>query len=630
MQHVRALRLDCDGDALLALVEPAGPACHTGERTCFHNGDTSRPRRTRRCRRSSARSPTAQRERPERLLHRRAARRPAADRREGRGGGRGGRPRRARGDRRPRRRGGRRRPLPPGGAAAQPRPLARRRRGGAQWPSPLSRVVARASSPRSTRSARSRASTTWSRCATRFIDDCETPVTAFLKLRGPTRSPRPSCSSPPSRASASGATRSSACARARSCAGRSATRATRTRSPPTRSARYRQAPLPDAAAVHRRRGRLLRLRPRAHRRAARRAEPRRARPARHGADALRRARRLRPPQAHGHDPRQRLRRGRRELEAAYADARRDDRRRRARLLAGPRARGCGAPPRAARRSSRSNMPREQFEAMVARIVEYVHAGDAFQVVPSQRWSARARRRPVLDLPRPARRQPEPVHVLPGLRRLPGRGASPEPLLTVTGRRASTRPIAGTRPRGGDAAEDERDRRGAARRREGARRARDARRPRAQRPRPRVRVRQRSTVDTFMAVETYSHVMHIVSPSPGELRADVGAMDALRSVLPAGTLAARRRSARCRSSTSSSRSSAAATAARSATWATPATSTRASTSARSWSRTASPTSRPAAAPSPTPSPTTSSPSPRPRPAAVAARDRAGACEQPDWP
>lgn len=39
VQHVRALRLDCDGDALLALVEPVGPACHTGERTCFHHGD---------------------------------------------------------------------------------------------------------------------------------------------------------------------------------------------------------------------------------------------------------------------------------------------------------------------------------------------------------------------------------------------------------------------------------------------------------------------------------------------------------------------------------------------------------------------------------------------------------------
>lgn len=39
VQRVRALRYDCDADAVVALVEPAGPACHTGERTCFYRGD---------------------------------------------------------------------------------------------------------------------------------------------------------------------------------------------------------------------------------------------------------------------------------------------------------------------------------------------------------------------------------------------------------------------------------------------------------------------------------------------------------------------------------------------------------------------------------------------------------------
>jgi phosphoribosyl-AMP cyclohydrolase / phosphoribosyl-ATP pyrophosphohydrolase len=40
-QALKQIRYDCDGDALLALVEPAGPACHTGERSCFHRGEVT-------------------------------------------------------------------------------------------------------------------------------------------------------------------------------------------------------------------------------------------------------------------------------------------------------------------------------------------------------------------------------------------------------------------------------------------------------------------------------------------------------------------------------------------------------------------------------------------------------------
>jgi phosphoribosyl-ATP pyrophosphohydrolase/phosphoribosyl-AMP cyclohydrolase len=43
VQTVRELRYDCDADAVLALVEPAGPACHTGARSCFHNGELDPP-----------------------------------------------------------------------------------------------------------------------------------------------------------------------------------------------------------------------------------------------------------------------------------------------------------------------------------------------------------------------------------------------------------------------------------------------------------------------------------------------------------------------------------------------------------------------------------------------------------
>ena len=116
---------------------------------------------------------------------------------------------------------------------------ARRRRGGAQWPSPLGGRTAHPSCPssrRSTRCASWRASTTSSPCATASSTTSRRRSAPSSSCAGATRSSPPSCSSPPSRASASGASASSACARARSCAGRWATAATPTRWPPPRSA----------------------------------------------------------------------------------------------------------------------------------------------------------------------------------------------------------------------------------------------------------------------------------------------------------------------------------------------------------------------------------------------------------
>jgi len=182
----------------------------------------------------------------------------------------------------------------------------------------------------------------------------------------------------------------------------------------------------------------------------------------------------------------------------------------------------------------SNMSRERFEAMVARIVEYIYAGDAFQVVPSQRWSAPV---PVeaFSIYRGLRAvNPSPYMYFLDFGDFQVAGASPEPLLTVTGRRVSTKPIAGTRPRGATPEED--------RRIAGELLADEKERAEhvmlvdlGRNDLGRVCEYGSVVVDDLMEIETYSHVMHIVSSVSGRLRPEVGAMDALRSVLPAGTL-----------------------------------------------------------------------------------------------
>jgi anthranilate synthase component 1 len=185
-------------------------------------------------------------------------------------------------------------------------------------------------------------------------------------------------------------------------------------------------------------------------------------------------------------------------------------------------------------SFESNMTQAQFEAMVARVVEYIYAGDAFQVVPSQRWSAAV---PVeaFSIYRGLRAvNPSPYMYFLDFGDFQVAGASPEPLLTVTGRHVSTKPIAGTRHRGATPEED---------RRIAGELLADAK-ERAEHVMlvdlgrndlGRVCEYGTVTVDELMEIESYSHVMHIVSSVSGTLRAEVGAMDALRSVLPAGTL-----------------------------------------------------------------------------------------------
>ncbi len=182
----------------------------------------------------------------------------------------------------------------------------------------------------------------------------------------------------------------------------------------------------------------------------------------------------------------------------------------------------------------SNMSRERFEGMVERIVEYIHAGDAFQVVPSQRWSAQT---PVeaFSIYRGLRTvNPSPYMYFLDFGDFQVAGASPEPLLTVTGRHVSTRPIAGTRPRGATP-EDDRRIAGELLEDEKERAEHVMLVDLGRNDLGRVCEYGSVVVDELMEVETYSHVMHIVSAVSGTLREDVGAMDALRSVLPAGTL-----------------------------------------------------------------------------------------------
>lgn len=184
---------------------------------------------------------------------------------------------------------------------------------------------------------------------------------------------------------------------------------------------------------------------------------------------------------------------------------------------------------------------EEYESKVNRAIEYIKAGDAFQIVLSQRFTKQTTAQ-AFNIYRSLRAtNPSPYMFF---LRVPNDdfsevhfdivGSSPESLVTVTGRLAKMHPIAGTRHRSADPTED-------------ARIAQELLNDAKERAEHLMlvdlgrndlgRVCQAGSVKVaqFMQVEKYSHVMHLVSTVTGDLKDQYTSLDALRATFPAGTL-----------------------------------------------------------------------------------------------
>jgi anthranilate synthase component I len=182
----------------------------------------------------------------------------------------------------------------------------------------------------------------------------------------------------------------------------------------------------------------------------------------------------------------------------------------------------------------SNFTQPAFEAIVRKAKEYIAAGDIYQVVLSQRFSATVGVDPFTVYRALRHVNPSPYMFFV---RMGGRsivGSSPEMLVRVEGRHAVTHPIAGTRPRGRTDEEDQRL-------------AEELKRNEKERAEHVMlvdlgrndlgRVCEYGTVrvPTFMSLERYSHVMHLVSVVDGQLADDRDRLDALVACFPAGTV-----------------------------------------------------------------------------------------------
>ncbi|MDO8716281.1 MAG: anthranilate synthase component I [Dehalococcoidales bacterium] len=182
----------------------------------------------------------------------------------------------------------------------------------------------------------------------------------------------------------------------------------------------------------------------------------------------------------------------------------------------------------------SNFSKEEFENGVRKIKEYITAGEAIQVVLSQRLSQPTKASP-FEVYRALRTiNPSPYMYFLDFKDFQLIGASPEMLVRVEDGMVTTRPLAGTRVRGRTPEED-------------ARLEEELRNDEKERAEHIMlvdlgrndigRVSEPGTVQVseLMEVERYSHVMHLVTNVQGKLRRDMTAFDALRACFPAGTV-----------------------------------------------------------------------------------------------
>lgn len=183
---------------------------------------------------------------------------------------------------------------------------------------------------------------------------------------------------------------------------------------------------------------------------------------------------------------------------------------------------------------RASFTREDYEAAVDSVKEYILAGDCMQVVPSQRMSVDFKAEPI-DLYRALRSQnPTPYMYMFNFGDFHVVGSSPEVLVRLEEGEVTVRPIAGTRPRGATEEEDlalEKDLLSDAKEIAEHLMLIDLGRNDV----GRVAEIGKVQVTEEMVIERYSNVMHIVSNVQGHIKPELNAMDALRAILPAGTL-----------------------------------------------------------------------------------------------